>query len=67
MVVRTSTCGYRNEDWPTNHSCLRHTGHPNRHRCWCGETHDHRESSGRWENYIPPEFDGKKVEPREGG
>jgi len=46
MVVGTSTCGYRDEDWPTNHSCLRHTGHPNRHKRWCEETHNHRSDSG---------------------
>lgn len=57
MVVRTSTCSYRSEMWPPAHSCLRHDGHPGRHRCWCGDSHSAPDSGcGRWEDYITPEL-----------
>ena len=59
-MLRREVCGFRTDSWPANHACDKSKGHMSRHVCWCGAFHEQGNHSGRWEDYMKPEFKGDK-------
>jgi hypothetical protein len=61
FMIRAEKCGYRGDDWPDRHECVRSRGHPSRHVCWCGALHGSgADYTGRWESYVKPELRGEE-------